>query len=56
MNEKFKLTFFNNSQRGGNYGKNIDETERYYLKAIFMVFQRELLWISGLAEEHFMLQ
>mgnify|MGYP006998225212 CR=1 FL=1 len=53
LNEKFKLTFFNHSQRGGNYGKNVAENERYYLKTIFMVFQRELLWMSGIAEEYF---
>jgi hypothetical protein len=53
LNEKFKLTFFNHSQCGGNYGKNVAENERYYLKTIFMVFQRELLWMSGIAEEYF---
>jgi hypothetical protein len=35
LNEKFKLTFFNNTQRGGNYGKNTDVAERSYLKSIF---------------------
>jgi len=28
LNEKFKLTFFNNTQCGGNFGKNTDEAER----------------------------
>lgn len=53
LNEKFKLIFFNHSQRGGNYGANVTENERYYLKTIFMAFQREILWISGFAENHF---
>jgi hypothetical protein len=53
LNEKFKLIFFNHSQRGGNYGANVTETERYYLKSIFMAFQREILWLSGFAEKHF---
>jgi len=28
-------------------------TKKLYLKAIFMFFQKELLWFSGLAENHF---
>jgi hypothetical protein len=53
LNEKVKLIFFNHSQRGGNYGSNVGENQRHYLKTIFMTFQRELLWISGVAENHF---
>jgi hypothetical protein len=54
LNEKFKLTFFNHTQRGGNYGVNTAESERSYLKSIFRAFQRELLWISGVADDYFM--
>lgn len=54
LNEKFKLTFFNNTQRGGNFGKNTDEAERSYLKPIFRAFQREVLWVSGLTEDYFL--
>jgi hypothetical protein len=54
LNEKFKLIFFNHSQRGGNYGNNVSENDRNYLKTIFMAFQREILWMSGLAENYFM--
>lgn len=54
LNEKFKLTFFNNTQRGGNFGKNTDEAERSYLKSVYRAFQRELLWVSGLAEDYFL--
>jgi hypothetical protein len=53
LNEKVKLIFFNHSQRGGNYGANVAENERHYLKTIFMSFQRELLWISGKGEQFF---
>jgi hypothetical protein len=35
LNEKFKLTFFNNTQCGENFGKNTDEAERSYLKSIY---------------------
>jgi len=38
LNEKFKLG---------------EESERTYLKSIFMYFQREMLWVSGIAEDHF---
>jgi hypothetical protein len=54
LNEKFKLIFFNPSQRGGNYGNNVAENDRSYLKTIFMAFQREILWTSGVAEAYFM--
>ncbi len=54
LNEKFKLSFFNHTQRGGNFGTDTVEQERSYLRSIFMFFQRELLWISGIAEQHFL--
>jgi hypothetical protein len=54
LNEKFKLSFFNHTQRGGNYGSHVAENERSYLKSIFHFFQREVLWVSGVAEQHFM--
>jgi hypothetical protein len=54
LNEKFKLSFFNHTQRGGNFGKESTENQRSYLKPIFMFFQWEVLWISGVAEEHFL--
>ena len=54
LNEKFKLSFFNHTQRGGNFGTDNTEQERSYLKPIFMFFQRELFWISGMAEQHFL--
>jgi hypothetical protein len=53
LNKKVKLIFFNHSQQGSNYGSHVGENERYYLKTIFMSFQRELLWVSGVAELHF---
>jgi hypothetical protein len=53
LNEKFKLIFFNHSQRGGNYGSHSSENDRHYLKTIFMAFQREILWTSGMGEEYF---
>jgi hypothetical protein len=54
LNEKVKLIFFNHSQRGGNYGKSIEENERIYLKSIYSCFQQELLWVSGVGENYFM--
>jgi hypothetical protein len=54
LNEKFKLIFFNNTQCGGNFGKDTNEAERSYLKPVFRAFQRELLWISGVAEDYFL--
>jgi hypothetical protein len=54
LNEKFKLSFFNHTQCGGNFDTDTMEQERSYLRSIFMFFQRELLWISGIAELHFM--
>ncbi len=53
LNEKFKLSFFNHTQRGGNFGSEAAEHERSYLKSIYMFFQREILWMSGVAEQHF---
>jgi hypothetical protein len=54
LNEKFKLAFFNHTQPGRNFGTNVVDHEKSYLKSIFMFFQREVLWVSGLAEEHFL--
>ncbi len=51
LNEKCKLTFFNHTQRGGNFGTNTAETELTCLKSIYRAFQRELLWISGVGED-----
>jgi hypothetical protein len=31
-----KLTFFNHTQRGGNFGKEGEESERTYLRAIYI--------------------
>jgi len=53
LNEKMKTTFFRNTQRGGKYGKNTPENERFYLLSILKVFQRELLWLSGIGDEIF---
>jgi len=53
LNAKFKLTFFNHTQQGGNFGKEGEESERSYLRAIFMAFQLEVFWISGAGEDHF---
>jgi hypothetical protein len=52
LNGKFMLSFFNHTQRGGNFGT--DNTERPYLRSIFMFFQQELLWILGVVEQHFL--
>jgi hypothetical protein len=54
LNEKLKLIFFNHSQRGGNYGNNVSENDQNYLKTIFMAFQREILWTSGVADTYFL--
>ncbi len=54
LNDKFKLIFFNHTQRGGNFGAHTGEAERSYLKSVFRAFQHELLWISGRAEDHFL--
>lgn len=54
LNAKVKLTFFNHTQRGGNFGKEGEESERSYLRAIYMAFQREVMWISGVEEDHFL--
>jgi hypothetical protein len=34
-------------------GRDGIESERAYLKSIFMFFQHEILWISGATEEYF---
>jgi hypothetical protein len=54
FNEKVKLSFFNHTQCRGNFGTDTAEQERSYLRSIFMFFQWELLWISGIAEQHFL--
>jgi hypothetical protein len=46
------LTFFNHTQYGGNFGKNVPENENSSLKSLFMAFQRELLRDSGVAEDY----
>jgi hypothetical protein len=51
FNEKMKTMYFQNSQREGHYGKNTPENERFYLLSILKVFQRELLWLSGIGDE-----
>ena len=53
VNEKMKTAYFRNMQRGGNDGKNTAESERFYLLSIIKVFQRELLWLSGIGDEIF---
>ncbi len=53
LNKKFKLIFFNHLQHGGNYGQNVAENDRSYLKTIYMAFQREILWKCGTAEKYF---
>ncbi len=53
LNSKYKQVFFRHTQRGGNYGKFVEESERTYLFSIMKAFQRELLWISGVAETYF---
>lgn len=39
LNEKFKLTFFNHTQHGGNFGANKAETLCFYFKPICIAFQ-----------------
>jgi hypothetical protein len=53
LNSKFKQVFFRHTQRGGHYGRESDESDRYYLSAVIKAFQREMLWISGDAEKYF---
>jgi hypothetical protein len=52
--EKIKLSYFNHTRHGGNFGVDNREQERSYLWSIFMFFQQELLWISGMAEQYFL--
>jgi hypothetical protein len=52
LNAKIKTYFFRHTQRGGN-DNNKDENTRTYLKQIMFMFQRELLWVSGVAQEYF---
>jgi hypothetical protein len=51
--EKFKLAFFNHSEQGGNFVHKGVESARSCLKSIFLYFQREVLWIVGVADEYF---
>ena len=53
LNSKYNQVFFRHTQRGGNYGKDTEETQRSYLFSVVKAFQRELLWISGDAERFF---
>jgi hypothetical protein len=53
LNSKYKQVFFRHTQRGGHYGAEKEESERYYLFAVMRAFQREMLWISGDAEKYF---
>jgi hypothetical protein len=53
LNEKMKVTYFWNTQRGGNYRKNTPDNERVYLLSILKIFQRELLWLSGIGDDLF---
>jgi len=54
LNEKFKLIFFNHTQRRGTFAKNSEEMEGSYLKSIYRDFQHEVLWISGVADDYFL--
>jgi len=51
LNEKMKVTYFRNTQRGGNWGKN--EREGSYLLSVIKVFQRELLRLSDVGDATF---
>ena len=53
LNEKMKITYFRNTQHGGNYGKNMHETEQKELLSVLKTFQQELLWLSGIGEKIF---
>jgi hypothetical protein len=53
LNSKFMQVFFRHAQHGGNYGKSVEEKERSYLFPVMKSFQRELLWITGDAEQYF---
>jgi hypothetical protein len=54
LNAKYKVTFFNHTQRGGNSGKDGEESDRSYLRSIFMAFQRGVIWIAGIGEDYFL--
>jgi hypothetical protein len=53
LNSKYKQVFFQHTQCGGNFGRGTDENEQSYLFSVMKAFQRELLWISGDAEQYF---
>jgi hypothetical protein len=46
-----KVTYFRTTQRGGNWGKQ--ERDGSYLLSVLKVFQRELLWLSGIGDQIF---
>ena len=50
---KVQTGFFNHTQREGNSRKYFEESEKSYLFSVMKVFQWELLWISGDAENYF---
>jgi hypothetical protein len=42
-------------QRGGHFGEvTEDESEYSYIESIMKALQKELLWVSGDAEHHFL--
>jgi hypothetical protein len=51
LNEKMKVTYFQNTQWGGNHGKNTQVNERSHLLSVLKMFQHELLWLSGIGDE-----
>jgi len=53
LNSKYKQIFFRHTQRGGHYGRESGESERHYLLSVMKAFQREMLWISGEADNYF---
>jgi hypothetical protein len=53
LNSKYKQVFFRHTGRGGHRGKESGESERYYLLSVMKAFQREMLWISGEADNYF---
>jgi hypothetical protein len=55
LNAKYNHIFFYHTQRGGHFGKNTEVKEHSYIPSVMKAFQRELLWISGEAENYFYL-
>jgi hypothetical protein len=56
INAKVKLTFFYHMQRRGNFGKEGEKSEKSYLRAIYTAFQRKVMWIFGVGEDHFLVK